>query len=461
MHDSGDTIVAVASGNANAGVAVIRVSGAKALDILYHMNAKAVTARMAEVRNLYDHQGFFLDKALILYFTTPKSFTGEDVVEIHPHGNRFLVEKIISTIIFFGARLARPGEFSERAFINGKIDLVQAEAIADLIAAQSAAAVCASQQSLSGLFSQDINSIANFITETRVYCETLIDFSDDIESDGSDNVNYYSLIENNLLTIINKLSFLLKQADQGLNISRIPSILLFGKPNVGKSSLMNIFARDDVAIVNESAGTTRDILKNTVNIGSMTFQLLDSAGLNCSRDPVEFEGIRRAKNSFSTVDLVLYVVDVNESIKHAVDFLVQNINIDNKSIFIVKNKADLLNNESIFFEIDSKFSFDSIKFFCYTSSITGFGIDSLKNAIVDFFEIRHFETPFSARQRHIDLIRKSLGMVSQARRSLVDFSFELMAEDLRSAAEYLFEITGKITTDEMLGKIFSTFCVGK
>ena len=440
-----DTIAAIATPSGAGGVGIVRLSGSRAADIALHIcGGQPMQARFAYHRRFLDADGDIIDDGLAIRFVAPQSFTGEDCVELQGHGGKIVLGRLLQRCLELGARQARPGEFSERAFLNGKIDLVQAEAIADLIAANTNAAAKQAQASLRGVFSGAVHQLAGDITKLRVYVEAALDFPDedvDFLSDGS--------ISESIENLVAALQVLLQQAHEGALIQTGAKLVLAGKPNAGKSSLLNALSGDDVAIVTDIPGTTRDLLRQTVVIGGVPFQLVDTAGLRSSHDPIEQEGVRRAEQAIRDADITLLVID--DSAPHTAAAIVEA-----QDALLVFNKIDLSGrNPGHFRHHDA----DAIAL----SVHTGQGIENLKEKILEKLGLRDSaETPFSARQRHIHALREALSqLLTSQQQFLSSGAGELLAEDLKRTHDSLGTITGVLSNDALLGEIFSSFCIGK
>ncbi len=437
-----DTICAIATPPGRGGIGVIRISGPEAHAIALQLTHQSLPARTARFITVFDGQDQSIDHGLALSFPSPHSFTGEDVVELQLHGSPILLEQALLAAVQAGARRAGPGEFSQRAFLNDKIDLAQAEAIADLIAATSEQAARAAQRSLQGAFSERVHSLADAITRLRVWVEAALDFPDediDFLADGKVLQSVEDLIE--------QTEHLLEQAEAGRLLNDGIRIAIIGKPNAGKSSLFNALAQRDSAIVTDVPGTTRDVLRETVHFAGIPAVLADTAGLRNTDDVVELEGVRRAQAELKLADLVLWVVDASA----APDEQEQPPAVS-APVIRVNNKLDQLNHP-----------LDTAPDQVYVSAITGQGLDQLDAAIVRVLGLTaEFQGEFSARARHVEQIKTSLDHLTQGRTQLADFSSgELLAEELSLAATALGEITGQLHSDELLGMIFSSFCIGK
>lgn len=474
------TIAAVATPFGRGGVGVIRVSGALVSKIIEKM-VKVVTANKLKPRYAYftpllDIQGEVLDEALFLYFPAPNSFTGEDVLEFHCHGGPIVLASVMENILLLGAVNAQPGEFSERAFLNNKMDLTQAEAVADLIDCSSKAAARSALKSLSGEFSKKIDYYSKEIIYLRTYVEAGIDFSDE-DIDLIDNKK----IVTKLQTLIDAIEGLLSQAEQGVVLQDGVRLALVGKPNVGKSSLLNALAGDDISIVSTIAGTTRDVVREYIHINGIPVHISDTAGLRESRDLIESEGIKRAINEVDHADIVLLISDLqnHESEIYAGNFsdnagsnpvnpsAEQKIKLENflpealtdeanlTKCLLVFNKIDAVNIDA---KISDQFEAPAV----FISAKEKHGIELLKSLIETKMGRQVFEGQFSARKRHLDIFRNVLLSLREAQHQLFDNeSPELFAEEMRQSHYLLGQITGEFTTDDLLGEIFSTFCIGK
>ncbi len=444
-----DTIVAVATPPGHGGVAICRLSGSQALAISQQLTQKkSFTPRFAHFSSFYSHSGQVIDEGLALYFPGPNSFTGEDVVELHSHGSPVVLDLLIKSACQLGARIAKPGEFSERAFLNDKIDLVQAEAIADLIHAHSSKAAQMAMRSLQGEFSSTVQAMSQKMIRLRMYVEAAIDFPEeeiDFLSDGK--LNKW------LQDIIRDLEDTITNATQGVIAREGISVVIAGKPNAGKSTLINALSKKEVAIVTDIPGTTRDVMKEHVLLDDLSLHLIDTAGLRNSQDPIEQEGIRRAWAELKNADCVLYVIDaldnkkdeqgLSEEIKAALPARVPIIHL--------KNKVDQLAE----IPKDSK---DAV----YVSAKEKTGLSSLTQRLKEAVGYHPSEGQFLARRRHLSCLQDALKLLLEGQRQLTEHrAGELLAEDLRIAHQSLGDITGEYTSDDLLGEIFSSFCIGK
>lgn len=441
-----DTITAIATPLGKGGVGVIRVSGPKVQEIAHDILGTVPPARKAVFAQFKNAKQDIIDSGLALFFPKPNSFTGEDVLELQGHGGPVIMNMLLNVILEQGARLAQPGEFSRQAFLNGKMDLAQAEAVADLIdASTQKAALCASR-SLQGAFSAQINQLAEVLAQTRIYVEAAIDFPDeevDFLSDG--------LILERIDSLIAQLNGLHKGAALGQILREGISCAIVGQPNAGKSSLFNCLTRNDTAIVTPIAGTTRDLIKETIQIDGLPIHLIDTAGIRVGADIVEEEGIKRAKAQLELADRILLVVDMtSEPLFSTIEQ--QIIDEFGEKVTVVMNKADMA--QVNYGEREGKI---------YLCAKTGEGIDALHDtlkACAGFLQTQ--EGNFIARKRHVLALKQTQEHCQGARRQLVTYrALELVAQELRQAQESLGEIVGKTTADDLLGEIFATFCIGK
>lgn len=460
-----DTICAIATPPGRSGVGIVRISGPQSREIankILHFNP---TPRHAHFTNFHDQDSRLIDQGIALFFPSPNSFTGEDVLELQGHGGYFILDFLLNEAIKAGARIARPGEFSERSFLNGKIDLTQAEAIADLIESSSEEAARSAMRTLQGDFSRLIHSLCASIVDLRVYVEAAIDFTEeeiDFLTEGK--------TAESLKSIINQLDSILLQAQQGALLREGMSVVIAGKPNAGKSSLLNALAGKDSAIVTDIAGTTRDTLVERINIDGMPLHITDTAGLRESDDIVEKEGIRRALQAIESADRILLVVDScqdnvqPENLQEyliGLGFLKIGTAIDPGRVTIIQNKIDKTNLEGgVYTNRDAD---DNAITTVHISAKNKTGIALLRNHLKDCMGFQYAgEGGFIARRRHLDALEHSRTCLVQAHCQLLGKGAgELIAEDLRHAHQYLGEITGEFSTDDLLGKIFSSFCVGK
>ncbi len=440
-----DTIAAIATPPGNGGIGIIRLSGPEAITIAQSVTHSQLSAGKILFRQFYDDDKQVIDHGLCLVFRQPHSFSGEDCVELQGHGGAIVLDMLLQRVCELGARLARAGEFSERAFLNGRIDLTQAEAIADLIESGSRAASRAAMRSLQGQFSDRVRLLVDQVIELRAYLEAALDFTDeDIDLlSGSD-------VTDRLQSLISAVETLLVEAEQGRTLQEGISMSLAGLPNAGKSSLLNALAGYEAAIVTDIEGTTRDVLREFVSLKGIPVRINDTAGLRETSHPVEQEGIRRARQEIDQSDLVLYLVDANKGLN---DQDRTNLSsLESYPLLLVYTKMDLYRGD---IELPADSPQISVK--------TGFGMESLIDEItrnrVDF---NQQQQTMIARRRHVEALRLALDGLQKALPALQQGqSIELVAEDLRFVQQQLNEITGEFSTEDLLGKIFSSFCIGK
>ncbi|MGZ5059990.1 MAG: tRNA uridine-5-carboxymethylaminomethyl(34) synthesis GTPase MnmE [Methylobacter sp.] len=461
---SPDTIAAIATPPGNGGVGIIRISGTLVPEIAKYLircacsqqasgihsipgDNKKLIPRLAQYSSFTDEDGTVIDSGISLYFPGPASYTGEDILELQGHGGSVVLDMLLRRVLSLGARLANPGEFTERAFLNNKLDLAQAEAVADLIESSTEQSVRSAQKSMQGVFSEQVNELVEELTELRTYVEAAIDFVDeeiDFLTDG--------VVENRIVRILQRIEQIQQTAQQGRLLRDGMTVVLAGKPNAGKSSLLNALAGHEAAIVTDIAGTTRDVLKERIQLDGMPLHIIDTAGLRESDNAIEQEGIRRAHQEIKNADKILLLIDAREpDIESVLKTLPSGGNIT-----LIYNKIDLLGLEP---EIKQTELGTQI----YLSIKTGNGMELLKQHLkqtVGFNEAT--DNVFIARRRHIEALNKGHQFVESALEQLQGSQAgELVAEDLRQAQNSLAEITGKFTSDDLLGKIFSSFCIGK
>ncbi|WP_269619007.1 tRNA uridine-5-carboxymethylaminomethyl(34) synthesis GTPase MnmE [Zhongshania sp. BJYM1] len=454
MINSTDTIAAIATPPGKGGVGIVRISGPKCQDIARRMLAvEKITPRYAHYGNFLEttpNGSITIDKGIALFFPGPNSFTGEDVLELQGHGGPVILDCLLRAVLSNGARMARPGEFSERAFLNNKIDLAQAEAIADLIDSASEQAAKQALRSLEGAFSKEINTLVEAITMLRIYVEAAIDFPEeeiDFISDGR--------VASELQSIKHHLDTVFNSAKQGSILREGMTVVIAGKPNAGKSSLLNALAGRESAIVTEIAGTTRDVLRENILIDGMPLHIVDTAGLRDSADVVEKEGIKRAWAEISKADRVLLVIDSKKNTDHEPAIPPEfEIFVKQKKLTIIYNKCDLTGHSA---GIEN----DTISRI-FLSAKQHHGIDILRNHLKACVGFDDGDTPFIARRRHIDALQRGQDHILSGEQQLTTYNAgELLAEELRLAQNALAEITGEFSSDDLLGRIFSSFCIGK
>jgi tRNA modification GTPase len=453
-----DTIVAAATPPGKGGVAIVRVSGEGVPVIARALLGDLPPARHARFMCWHDADEALIDAGIVLLFPAPQSYTGEHVLELQGHGGDVVVEALIERIVELGARRARPGEFTERAYLNNRVDLAQAEAVADLINAGSKRAAQAALRSLQGEFSGHVNSAAAALTGLRVYVEAAIDFpEEEIDFLASQEVR------ERLQDVQQRLATVLRSAEQGAVLTRGLTIAIAGRPNAGKSTLMNALAGHDVAIVTPVAGTTRDLLRERIEINGVPVELIDTAGLrDTTADAIEAEGMRRAREAIAKADHLLFVVDAGTDAA-ARSFEEERSTLPaGVPVTIVLNKIDLLKGKKQAAAVAREAAADGTPALLPISATTGQGVDALRRQIAA--RAGHAEEgggTFSARARHVDALRRSAARLEAASTQLVVKQGELAALELREAQRALGEVIGDVGSDELLGKIFSSFCIGK
>ncbi|MEW8549645.1 MAG: tRNA uridine-5-carboxymethylaminomethyl(34) synthesis GTPase MnmE [Candidatus Thiodiazotropha endolucinida] len=444
-----DTIAAVATPQGRGSVGIVRISGPACRDIADALLDSMPSPRQARFKPFLDQDRTVIDSGLAIFFPKPHSFTGEDVLELQGHGGPVVMDLLLKRTLQLGARLARPGEFSEWAFLNGKLDLVQAEAIADLIDAESQAAARSATRTLQGAFSNKIDRLVESLIELRLYVESAIDFPEE-------EIDYLtcSNVSERLHSILDEIESTRQSAHSGRLLRDGLTLVIAGRPNSGKSSLLNALAGAEAAIVTDIPGTTRDLLRERITIDGMPLHIIDTAGLRESHDPVEAEGIRRAKKEIEQADRVLWVFDDSTDPHHLAidrDQLPKGV-----PVTLIRNKIDIAGNTPGIFEDESEVE-------VALSATRGDGIDLLTAHLKQCVGYRYLgEGDFIARRRHLDALERAIGYLRQGELSLQrDQAGELLAEDLRLAQQSLSEITGEFTADDLLGRIFSNFCIGK
>jgi tRNA modification GTPase len=447
-----DTICAQTTPPGRGGVGIIRLSGPKALAIGQQLSQNKGQVRHAHYGAFLDRNGEQIDAGISVYFKGPDSFTGEDVFEFQGHGGQVVMDVLQRELAFLGARIARPGEFSERAFLNDKMDLAQAESIADLIDASSEHAARNALRSLQGVFSTKVNALVESLIYLRLYVEAAIDFPEE-EIDFLADGKVSSLLEG----VIFDLNQLIEQAIQGSLLQEGMQVVIAGAPNAGKSSLLNALSGQESAIVTDIAGTTRDVLKEMINIDGLPLHIIDTAGLRDSPDRVEQIGIERAVTAIGKADQVLLLQDAKDNtpaIKHWRKLMGEAPMP--RQVTLVRNKIDLCNTQA------SKCIVDGITCI-YLSAKLGHGMELLRDQLKHCVGYQTTtEGGFSARRRHLDALNRCQILLQEGSQQLAySQAGELLAEDLRQAQECLSEITGTFTSDDLLGRIFGSFCIGK
>lgn len=456
MQHTTDTIAAIATAPGQAGVGIVRVSGPKARAIAETMLGFQPRPRYAHYGPFQDSRGALIDEGIGLFFPNPHSFTGEDVFELQGHGGTVILDLLLREVCSLGARLARPGEFSERAFLNDKLDLAQAEAIADLIESSSEQAARCAVRSMQGVFSRRIDALVEAVTHLRIYVEAAIDFPEeeiDFLADGKVAADLNDLIE--------QVGTILQEAQQGTILRDGMKVVIAGRPNAGKSSLLNALAGREAAIVTAIEGTTRDVLREHIHIDGMPLHIIDTAGLRDSPDEVEQIGIARAWDEIRGADRILLMVDATTTDKtepHDIwpDFI-DRLPLG-APITVIRNKVDL-SGEPVGIASEPHQAAPVIRLAAKSAE----GLEVLRDHLKQCMGfVTTTEGGFLARRRHLDALERAQDSLRQGQAQLEGFGAgELLAEDLRSAQDALGEITGHLTPDELLGKIFSSFCIGK
>ena len=453
MHiSSTDTIAAVATAPGRGGIGIVRVSGPQTQAIAHSLLGNALEPRRAELRTFIGANGAAIDTGLALYFPGPNSFTGEDVLELHGHGGPVVMEMLLQRVLELGARAAMAGEFTQRAYLNDKLDLAQAEAIADLIDSGSAQAARAALRSLQGEFSSHVHELAERVLELRLWIEAAIDFPEEEIDFLADRA-----LGTRMQDVRQRFTDLAETARQGALLRDGLTVVIAGRPNAGKSSLMNRLAGYDAAIVTPTPGTTRDVLRERIAIDGLPLHILDTAGLRESPDEVEAEGIRRARHEITRADRVLFVVDAADALAiAAIDHDLQHVPAK-IPLTLVFNKIDRSGDDA---RVEAGQNGTPR---VYLSAGSGAGLDGLRQHLKDC--IGFHPTPdgaLSARTRHVDALRRARAHVETAHELLTTrHAGELVAQELRDAHQALGEITGEVSSDDLLGHIFASFCIGK
>lgn len=449
-----DTIAAVATAPGRGGIGIVRVSGGETGLVMERVLGRRIAVRQGVLCNFRDAVGEVIDQGVALYFPGPGSFTGEDVLELQGHGGPVVLDMVLQATLDAGARLARPGEFTERAFLNDKLDLAQAEAVADLIDGSSRQAVRGALRSLQGEFSRRVEQLVEMLIEARIYVEAAIDFPEE-EVDFLQDRELRQRLE----ALQASLRQLLADARQGAMLREGMHVVLAGRPNAGKSSLLNALAGADTAIVTDIAGTTRDVLRERISIDGLPLHVVDTAGLRESSDQVEAEGIRRAWREIEQADRVLYIIDASQPYTEDLpanwpEYFGEGM--ERPAITFVLNKIDAAG-------LPPGQSLQGPHTVIALSARKGTGIQLLREHLKECMGYSGAgEGLFTARQRHLEALRRAGELIDGGCGMLqASGAGELLAEDLRLAQQALGEITGTFTADDLLGRIFSSFCIGK
>lgn len=444
MSKFNDTIAAIATPTGRGGLGIVRISGRQSLSIYKALTGHAPVPRRADFVSFSSSDKKTIDSGIAIFFEGPASFTGEDIMECQVHGSRIVLDMLLEEIILLGARVALPGEFTERAFLNNKIDLLQAEAVADLIDANSKKAAVGAMRSLEGSFSNNIKQLRDHVFNAKALIEAALDFP---EEEGVD-INI-APAEKDILKCVAMLKTTLKKAEEGRVLDHSPTIAIVGRPNVGKSSIINYLSGIESAIVSEVPGTTRDIIKEKVLINGYALTLLDTAGIRVTDNVVEKVGVEKAYKALNAADIVLHIKDINVTKKDELIF--DDLVKDN--IIVVHNKTDLY-PEKQFTDLENN---------VYVSAKTGEGMDRLSKTISRKLDITTSEEDMIfSRQRHLDLLRlASVQLETTVNDIQKGHGLEVQAESLRQCLACFDELTGKTTSDDVLGAVFSRFCIGK
>jgi len=440
-----DAIVAIATAQGRGGIGVVRVSGRHIETLVRGILGKLPVARNATLGNFMDEQGGILDQGVAMFFPAPHSFTGEDVLELQGHGGPAVLQLVLRRCLDLGARLAQPGEFTRRAFLNGKLDLAQAESVADLIEANTAEAARSAMRSLRGEFSAAIHGMAEELIHLRVLVEAMLDFPEE-EVDSVDLERRDALLRD----VRSRLQHTLETAKQGSLLREGAHVVIAGQPNVGKSSLLNHLAGEEVALVSDIPGTTRDVIRQVIHIRGVPLHIMDTAGLRESTDVVESMGIARTHQTMHRADLILLLLDASKGLTAQDETILSGLPADIPQL-LVFNKIDLLADT-----VAVSTGVPLVR----VSAKTGVGIEELRSKLLEAVGWRDQESgAFMARERHIQAL--TLAQTHLAHAQTVLARAELFAEELRLAQRALGEITGEFTPDDLLGEIFSRFCIGK
>ncbi|MEM7080203.1 MAG: tRNA uridine-5-carboxymethylaminomethyl(34) synthesis GTPase MnmE [Pseudomonadota bacterium] len=458
-----DLIAAVATPPGQGGIGIVRLSGPGAADLAARLCGRQLDPRQAHYVPFQDTDDVIIDRGLALFFPGPASFTGEDVVELHGHGSPVVMAQLQRRVCALGARLARPGEFSERAFLHGKLDLAQAEAVADLIASTSAAAARAATASLQGVFSRRVHTLVDTLTRQRLLLEAALDFPDeevDVVNEAGINIA--------LADMATQLQALLADAQSGQRLADGATLILLGAPNVGKSSLLNVLSGEETAIVTDIPGTTRDLLKVDLVLDGLPVRIIDTAGIRATLDDVERIGVARAQAQARSADVIVLLLDAQGLVagrsdwQQEADELLADLTLsDQQQVLCVVNKIDLVDATAVP-TVHSRWGA-----LVPISVKDDVGMAPLKTRLIESLGVPG-DAPFTARARHVEALQQADEHLQAATQQLQQLlagtsaiGVEFVAEEMRLAQDRLGEITGTVTPDDLLGKIFSEFCIGK
>lgn len=457
LLDLEDTIVAIATGEVYSALGIVRLSGRNTFDIVQKIfpskNLKNLPSHTIHFGKIYDENSHVIDEAVISLYKAPKSYTGEDIIEISCHGNPLILRKLVETCIYYGARLAQPGEFTLRAFLNGKIDLTQAEAVADLIHAQSDKAHEIALKQLKGGFSNDLKVLRTQLLDLASLLELELDFSEE-DVEFANRSQLWSILKQ----IYDKISNLKESFRLGNVIKQgIPTVIA-GRPNAGKSSLLNLLLNEERAIVSEIAGTTRDTIEETLNLNGFLFQFIDTAGIRNATDVIETIGIQKTFEKIQKAEILIYLFDCHNITQEEVLEDLQQFPLSNVHLIIVANKVDLNPNYDFDDEIKNK-AHQTLKISCKNSE----SLENVKKSLLEYAKNQLVSNSIIVTNvRHYEALVKCHEVLTQALENMQSqVSSEFIAQDLRQVLYYLGTITGEITNDEILGNIFSKFCIGK
>lgn len=453
--DNNDTIAAIATAPGRAGIGIVRVSGPQAAELGQRITGKYIKPGRFVYTPFLDSDNSIIDQGVALYFAAPHSYTGEHVLELQGHGSPAILQLLLQRVLSAGVRLARPGEFTERAFLNDRIDLAQAEAVADLIDASSVTAARAAVRSLSGEFSAAIQLLLTQLIELRVYVEAALDFAEEeIDFLADDELHRRAS------RLSTSFSDLLRNVQQGRLLNEGMTVVLAGLPNVGKSSLLNRLTGTDAAIVTEIAGTTRDVLREDIHLDGLPIRIIDTAGLHQSQDIVEREGMRRTRRAIEDADRLLWVTEAGRELSDEEHRVLSEFPVE-LPVDLICNKSDLLAGTAV--SHSTQGTSQPVYNALYLSALTGDGVETLVEHLKTTIGYQQgVEGAFIARQRHVDALQRAAVASRQAvSRLQQEQAAELAAEDLRLAQQALSEITGEFSSDDLLGEIFAGFCIGK